>query len=48
MTGLETSLGVILTYLVDPGLITYNELVELMAIKTSRNTSSRSGDFKAG
>lgn len=32
MTGLETSLGVILTYLVDPGLITYNELVELMAI----------------
>lgn len=33
MTGLETSLGVILTYLVDPGLITYNELVELMAIK---------------
>ncbi len=33
MTGLETSLGVILTYLVDPGLITYNELVGLMAIK---------------
>lgn len=33
MTGLETSLGVILTYLVDPGLITYNELVELMAIE---------------
>ena len=33
MTGLETSLGVILTYLVDPGLIIYNELVELMAIK---------------
>lgn len=33
MTGLEASLGVILTYLVDPGLITYNELVELMAIK---------------
>ena len=33
MTGLETSLGVILTYLLDPGLITYNELVELMAIK---------------
>lgn len=33
MTGLETSFGVILTYLVDPGLITYNELVELMAIK---------------
>ncbi len=33
MTGLETSLGVILTYLVDPGLITYNVLVELMAIK---------------
>ena len=33
MTGLETSLGVILTNLVDPGLITYNELVELMAIK---------------
>lgn len=33
MTGLETSLGVILAYLVDPGLITYNELVELMAIK---------------
>lgn len=33
MTGLETLLGVILTYLVDPGLITYNELVELMAIK---------------
>lgn len=33
MTGLETSLGVILTYLVDPGHITYNELVELMAIK---------------
>lgn len=33
MTGLETSLGVILTYLVDPGLITYNELLELMAIK---------------
>ena len=33
MTGLETSLGVILTYLVDPGHITYNKLVELMAIK---------------
>lgn len=33
MTGLETSLGVILTYLVAPGHITYNQLVELMAIK---------------
>lgn len=33
MTGLETSLGVVLTYLVAPGHITYNHLVELMAIK---------------
>ena len=33
MTGIETSLGVILTYLVRPGHITYNQLVELMAIK---------------
>lgn len=33
MTGLETSLGVVLTYLVDPGHIDYNQLVELMAIK---------------
>lgn len=33
MTGLETSLGVILTYLVKPGLIDYNKMVELMAIK---------------
>ena len=33
MTGLETSLGVVLTYLVAPGHITYNQLVELMAIK---------------
>lgn len=32
MTGLETSLGVVLTYLVAPGHITYNQLVELMAI----------------
>lgn len=33
MTGLETSLGVVLTYLVAPGHITYNQLVELMTIK---------------
>lgn len=33
MTGLETSLGVILTYLVEPGHIDYNRLVELMAIR---------------
>ena len=33
MTGIETSLGVILTYLVQPGHITYNRLVELMAIR---------------
>ena len=33
MTGLETSLGVILTYLVEPGHIDYNCLVELMAIR---------------
>lgn len=33
MTGLETSLGTILTYLVKPGLITYERMVELMAIK---------------
>lgn len=33
MTGLETSLGVILTYLVGPGHIDYNRLVELMAIR---------------
>lgn len=33
MTGLETSLGVILTYLVHPGHIDYNRLVELMAIR---------------
>lgn len=33
MTGLETSLGVILTYLVRPGHIDYNRLVELMAIR---------------
>lgn len=33
MTGLETSLGVILTYLVEPGHIDYNRLVELMSIR---------------
>lgn len=33
MTGLETSLGVILTYLVEPGHIDHNRLVELMAIR---------------
>ena len=33
MTGLETSLGVVLTYLVRPGHISYDRLVELMAIK---------------
>lgn len=33
MTGLETSLGTILTYLVKPGLISYERMVELMAIK---------------
>lgn len=33
MTGLETSLGVILTYLVRPGYISYNRLVKCMAIK---------------
>ncbi len=33
MTGLETSLGVILTYLVAPGHIDYNRMVELMAIR---------------
>ncbi len=33
MTGLETSLAVILTYLVRPGHISYNRLIELMAIK---------------
>ena len=32
MTGLETSLGVILTYLVRPGFISYERMVELMAI----------------
>ncbi len=33
MTGLETSLASVLTYLVEPGFIDYNRLVELMAIK---------------
>lgn len=33
MTGLETSLGVVLTYLVAPGHIDYNRMVELMAIR---------------
>lgn len=33
MTGLETSLGVVLTYLVRPGHIDYNRMVELMAIR---------------
>lgn len=32
MTGLETSLGVVLTYLVKPGLISFGKLVEIMAI----------------
>lgn len=31
MTGLETSLGVVLTYLVRPGRIDYNRMVELMS-----------------
>lgn len=33
MTGIETSLGCILTYLVRPGHIDYNRMVELMCIK---------------
>ena len=33
MTGLETSLGVVLTYLVAPGHIDYNRMIELMAIR---------------
>lgn len=33
MTGLETSLGAVLTYLVRPGHIDYNRMVELMAIR---------------
>lgn len=33
MTGLETSLGAVLTYLVKPGHIDYNRMVELMAIR---------------
>ncbi len=33
MTGLETSLGVVLTYLVRPGHIDYNRMIELMAIR---------------
>lgn len=32
MTGLETSLGVVLTYLVNPGIISLNKMIELMAI----------------
>lgn len=48
MTGLETSLGVILTYLVDPGLITYNELVELMAIKPREILRLDQVTFKQG
>ena len=32
MTGIETSLGCVLTYLVRPGHIDYNRMVELMAI----------------
>lgn len=32
VTGLETSLGIVLTYLVAPGHIDYNRLVELMCI----------------
>ena len=33
MTGLETSLGAVLTYLVRPGHIDYDRMVELMAIR---------------
>ncbi|MBR5259280.1 MAG: dihydroorotase [Eggerthellaceae bacterium] len=33
MIGLETSLSLILTYLVDKGIIDYNRMVELMAIR---------------
>ncbi len=33
MTGIETSLGVVLTYLVKPGYISYERMVELMAIR---------------
>lgn len=33
MTGLETSLATVLTYLVQPGHIDYNRMVELMAIR---------------
>lgn len=32
MTGIETSLGVILTHMVSPGFIDYNRMVELMAV----------------
>ena len=33
MTGIETSLGLILTHLVNPGVITWERMIELMAVK---------------
>ena len=36
MTGIETSLGLVLTKLVKPGVITYNRMIELMSVNPRR------------
>ncbi|MBQ9690807.1 MAG: dihydroorotase, partial [Eggerthellaceae bacterium] len=48
MTGLETSLGLVLTYLVHPGIISYEKMVELMAIGPRKILRLKPVKFSAG
>lgn len=48
MTGIETSLGCVLTYLVAPGRIDYNRMVQLMAIKPREILRQEQVQMRAG
>ena len=48
IVGFETSLGLGLKYLVEPGILTINELIEKMAVNPSRILGLNKGNLKIG
>ncbi len=48
IVGFETSLGLGLKYLVEPGVLTINELIEKMAVNPSRILGLNKGNMKIG
>ena len=48
IVGFETSLGLGLKYLVEPGVLTINELIEKMAVNPSRILGLNKGNLKIG